>query len=1039
MTETPKPRLYVVATSHLDTQWRWTIQTTIRHFLRRTLQDNFKRFEEFPHYVLSFEGAFRYRLIEEYYPHEFLKLQAYVRRRRWHPAGAMLDAPDTILPAPESLIRHVLYGNAYFERQFGRRSADLFLPDCFGFPWSLPTIAAHCGLVGFSSQKLIKWIGPSVLPFDLGLWEGPDGSRLVTALNPGGYGETLREDLSRSATWGRRLGALARENGLALGYKYFGVGDRGGAPDPTTLDWLERSLERAGDIDVVHAGSDQIFHDLAPEDRDRLPVYRGELLLPTHGTGCWTSQAVLKKWNRNCEVLAGAAETAALAADWLGAQSYPREEIGGEWARFLWHQMHDDLTGTSSPEAYRFSWNDLALAQNRLSSLLESSVRAVCRGLDTATEGIPLMVFNSLGREREDLVDAWVDLDAESPAAVRVFGPAGDEVPSQVLNRAGSRVRVLFSARVPSAGFAVYEVRGAATAPEPSSELTVETGGLENSRYRVEVARSGAIERLYDKRLGRELLAGSMDLVLLPDRSSRWPAWELRYEDLCAEETSLPGPAEIRAAEVGPVRVTLEITRKAGRSTLRQRLSLASGEPGDRFEITNDIDWESPGSLLKARFPFAIDEPTATYDMGLGAIERGVNRPEQHEVPGHEWADLSGEGWGVSVLSRDRYGWDRPEAGVLRLSLLRSPKALRRFAHQAVQDYGRHRTAYAVSGHADRPGALTAALASGFNRPLLSFQAGRHRGPLGREFSLLTLGSDGAELMALKKAETTQDWLVRIREIGGRDSGPVRLSAAAPLAGASEVDGCERAARPLAIEGGGLVVDLPRHAPRSYLLSPQAPSAPLPALESAPVGLDFDVVGTSLHGFAGADLDGRGRSIPGELFPTRVRSGGLTFELGPVHPGAPNATACRGQQLSLPDGVFDRLHILATSTASGGTCGSFVWRVGPECGAHEIRVPYYSGFVGQWKTFSSRLAFIFKRWKPGYLERTPVAWVASHRHDRKVRDEVYTYCYLFLFELPIPPGAREIALPDEPSIKIFSAMASNAGRYPLRAAADLYE
>ena len=36
------PTLYVVATSHLDTQWRWTYQDTIGEFLPRTLTENFE-------------------------------------------------------------------------------------------------------------------------------------------------------------------------------------------------------------------------------------------------------------------------------------------------------------------------------------------------------------------------------------------------------------------------------------------------------------------------------------------------------------------------------------------------------------------------------------------------------------------------------------------------------------------------------------------------------------------------------------------------------------------------------------------------------------------------------------------------------------------------------------------------------------------------------------------------------------------------------------------------------------------------------------
>ena len=68
----PPPRIvYLVAISHLDTQWRWTIQDTIRDFIPRTLRENFALFESDPAYVLSFEGAFRYMLIKEYYPEEY--------------------------------------------------------------------------------------------------------------------------------------------------------------------------------------------------------------------------------------------------------------------------------------------------------------------------------------------------------------------------------------------------------------------------------------------------------------------------------------------------------------------------------------------------------------------------------------------------------------------------------------------------------------------------------------------------------------------------------------------------------------------------------------------------------------------------------------------------------------------------------------------------------------------------------------------------------------------------------------------------------
>src|SRR6185295_11253690 len=55
-----KPVLYVVGTSHLDSQWNWTVQDTIREFVPNTFFQNFKRFEKYPDYTFNYEGAIHY-------------------------------------------------------------------------------------------------------------------------------------------------------------------------------------------------------------------------------------------------------------------------------------------------------------------------------------------------------------------------------------------------------------------------------------------------------------------------------------------------------------------------------------------------------------------------------------------------------------------------------------------------------------------------------------------------------------------------------------------------------------------------------------------------------------------------------------------------------------------------------------------------------------------------------------------------------------------------------------------------------------------
>lgn len=41
MNSDKKKKLYAVANAHLDTQWNWTIQDTIREAVKNTLEKNF--------------------------------------------------------------------------------------------------------------------------------------------------------------------------------------------------------------------------------------------------------------------------------------------------------------------------------------------------------------------------------------------------------------------------------------------------------------------------------------------------------------------------------------------------------------------------------------------------------------------------------------------------------------------------------------------------------------------------------------------------------------------------------------------------------------------------------------------------------------------------------------------------------------------------------------------------------------------------------------------------------------------------------------
>jgi alpha-mannosidase len=1081
------PALYVVATAHLDTQWRWTIRDAIEQYIPATLRENFALFDRYPAYTFSFEGAFRYMLMKEYYPEEYQRLRQYIATGRWRVAGSWVDAVDTNIPSPEALVRQALYGNGYFWREFGVTSRDIFLPDCFGFGYALPSIAAHCGVTGFSSQKL-GWGSAVGVPFDVGTWEGVDGSRLVAAINPGAYVAKLSGDQSTDSLWIARATAQGDTSGSYVAMRYFGVGDQGGAPDSSSVDWLVKSTEGSGPLRVKSVASDQLARDftggiranlatgLRPElfteqaanpaiaRMTRLPHYRGELLMTDHGAGCYTSEAAMKRWNRKNERLADAAERAAVIAHWLGGMLYPRETLSNAWVRFLWHQFHDDLTGTSIPEAYAYSWNDEVISMNEFASVLSNGAGTVCRALDTNVAGSPIVVYNPLSIDRTDAVTATISFDGPAPNGVRVLDPDGREVPSQILESTGTTADILFLARVPSVGFAVYDVRAADTPCSLATGLTVSERGLENGRYGVALDYNGDIASIFDKQAGREMLASPLQLQLIDDEPTEWPAWEVDFTDLMAAPRAVvAGPAWVRVIETGPARAGVEVVRECEGSRFVQRIYLTAGDADDFLTIDHEIDWRTPGTLLKAAFPLAVQNQRAIYDLGLGTIARATNHPKLYEVPAQQWAELADTTgtYGIAILNDCRYGWDKPDDRTLRLSLVRTPRVNANWqwvADQGSQDLGRHRVTCALYSHTDdwRAGRVTER-GDRLNQPLRAFTTPKHIGTLGRTYSFVQVRTAGTvqpapgpglprppvAVRALKLAEETDEIVVRLQELHGQPLQNVQVVFKPLVKSAREVNGAEEPVSESAeIACGNLVADFAPYQLRTFIVRLADPAVRLGPPVAQALGIPYNLDGISTDtDRSDGDFDGAGHSLSGDLIPEVLVREGIPFQMGLSSSGASNVVACRGQRLPFPSGDYDRLYVLAAAVG-GDRPATFVIET-PEEGPRrvELWIQDYAEPIGQWdsRLVGGQVIEDARSILPAYIKREPVAWVGTHRHNAAGENEAYALTHICKYRIDLPPGTRAVTLPDDDHVRILAATVARNPNDQALPAAPLYD
>ncbi|WP_288356938.1 glycoside hydrolase family 38 C-terminal domain-containing protein [uncultured Bacteroides sp.] len=1019
-----KAKAYMVADAHLDTQWNWDIQTTIKEYVWNTLNQNLFLLNQYPDYIFNFEGGVKYAWMKEYYPREYELMKAFVKAGRWHVSGASWDATDTLVPSIESFIRNIMLGQEFYRKELGVESTDIFLPDCFGFGWTLPTVAAHCGLIGFSSQKL-DWrnnpfYGKSKHPFTVGLWKGVDGASVMLAH---GYDYGRRwdnEDLSEN----KYLMELSRCTPLNTVYRYYGTGDVGGSPTIASVASVEKGIKGDGPLKIISATSDQLFKDYQPYDaHSELPVFDGELLMDVHGTGCYTSQAAMKLYNRQNELLGDAAERASVAAALLGTAEYPGKSLTESWQRFIFHQFHDDLTGTSIPRAYEFSWNDELLSLKQFSGILTHAVGSVAGKLDTRVKGIPVVLYNASGFKAADVVTMEVKAP-RFPKGVAVYNEQGKQVASQLVSYTDGKVRLLVEATVPANGYAVYDVR---LSGEGRKVSAVEATSIENSLYKLTLNENGDITSLLDKKNNKELVkAGkAIRLALFTENESfEWPAWEILKKTVDATPISITEDVKMTLCENGALRKTLCVEKRHGDSFFRQYIHLYEGILAHRIDFTNEVDWQSANALLKAEFPLNLNNEKATYDLGVGSVQRGNNSLTAYEVYAQYWADLTDANgsYGVSIMNDSKYGWDKPDNNTLRLTLLHTPKTKSNYAYQDRQDFGRHTFTYSLVGHT---GALdvvrTRENAELLNQRIKAFAVGKHRGELGKSYSLAFSDNRNVLIKALKKAESSDEYVVRVYEAGGKQAQKASIVFADNLVAAVEADGTEKTIGKAAFSGNRLEVSVNPNGIKTYKV--RFASNKKVQTVARPLPLAYDKKCFSWNEFkAAADFEA-GYSYAAELIPTEMNVNGVPFKLETRE--ELNGMACKGNVLKLPaDCAYNRLYILAAAASDKDVKGIF--RTGKS--VQEIIVPSYTGFIGQWGHTGHT---------EGYLKDAEVAYVGTHRHSGE-GDQPYEFTYMFKFAIDLPEKATEVVLPDNKDIVIFAATLTNVAAASVCPVSELF-
>lgn len=789
-----------VGHTHIDVAWLWTLKTTEDKTVR-SFSTVLELMKQYPEYRFLSSQPLLYQYVKKNAPEVYAQIKELIAQGRWEPEGGMFVEADCNIASGESLVRQFLYGIRFFEEEFGKKNEILWLPDVFGYSAALPQIMKQCGIRYFMTTK-INWNEFDKMPYDTFLWEGIDGTKILTHFIPArNYNAGAVEggvETEHFTTYNAMLNpSMAMGSWQRYSQKYlnakvlmsYGYGDGGGGP---TKEMLEngRRMERGipGCPRTVQSHAAEFFHQLEQDvaGSKYLPKWVGELYLEYH-RGTYTSMARNKRYNRKAEFAYENLEFYSLFAERLTGLPYPKRELQTSWEVILKNQFHDILPGSSIREVYEDSKEEYEAILTKSRALIKKALSAIADEMTGEIGDLVLFNPNSVS------VDAPVYLPREAfekqpnPSNGRQLVLADGKTEFPVQNTEDGFLAVVSG--IPSKGCRLFTVKEAAAAEQADWHIT-ETEA-ETPYFYVKLNEKGQFTSIYDKICGREIIppdSCANVIMSYEDKPHNFDAWDINNY---YTEKSWPVDAvsSITVIEAGPVRGCIRIARNYLDSTIVQYLYFY--RELYQIDIRNEIDWKQEQILLRDYFPVDIHTNEAVYDIQYGNVKRPTHYNTswdfaKFEVCTHKWLDVSEDGYGISVLNDCKYGCSVHDS-VIGLTMLKSgiypnPEA----------DKERHTFWYSVCPHrGDFREGNTVAKAYVFNNPYDAAVKAQVGGTIMGAESFLYTDAENVVIEVIKQAENGADMIVRLYECYNR-RGDVRLHFAEPVKRAAQCDMLEQ-------------------------------------------------------------------------------------------------------------------------------------------------------------------------------------------------------------------------------------------------------
>ncbi len=642
----------LVGHSHLDIAYYWRRIHAVQKNAR-TVLIQMRLMDRYPEFKYTHTQAYTYETLEKYYPELFSELKEKIASGQFEPVGGMYVEPDCNVPACESLIRQLLYGQNYFKKAFGKIADNAWLPDVFGNSWILPQILKKAGVDYFVSNKMSTWNDTNRFPHNNFIWRGIDGSEVYACVPPTHF-ITWNMPSQIQGNW---EAYQDKETGGAT-LSMYGYGDGGSGVTEEMLE-MARRFKRVSCMPKtrIMGGSEFLRKNL--KDNPNLETWDGELYLEMH-RGTFTTKSEMKKVNRALEFKIRDMELLSSFAH-LSGKPYPSLEITEIWKKLLINHFHDILPGSHIHPVYEDAMRDFGEVNDRTEKILSDF------------EG--KTYFNTLNFKRSEV--SFIESEEGKDAR---------------LGKKGFWTK----ANLPglSAGEIAFKTGTADWIKTDKKDALI----IETPVYLAKMNADGSFLSLYDKALDREWVkngGGFNKLHLYADNPGLYDAWDIlpNYKDV-EKELDVSSPLSFVSADGESALFCAEI--KSAKSTIKMLVRFFKESRLIDVEIL--ADWHEKHKLLKVNFAPDIVTREIACDTSAGTVMRSLTKntsweKARFEVCHHKWFDLSESGAGVAVVNMSKYGVGL-ESDEVSLSLLRATER-----PDVTADIGTHNFAYAIFPH----------------------------------------------------------------------------------------------------------------------------------------------------------------------------------------------------------------------------------------------------------------------------------------------------------------------------------------------------